>query len=141
MKKQIIELLQISNVSYYRWKKAPKREGDNKPPKIFELLEKYFTEQELQEFLDTGEISKFEMLEDFKMLLQGSKLDYLGFVTKDLKHSNKFDFFTDFYYRFLVYIDVIRHSPNESDIEYQNIFQINDALPSFLINNSFTHID
>lgn len=140
MKKQIIELLQISNVSYYRWRKSPKREGDNKPPKIFDLLEKYFTEQELQEFLDSGEISKFEILEEFKALLQGSKFDYLAFVTKYLKHSNEFDFFTDFYFRFLVYIGNLRNQPIDSDIEFQNIFQLNDALPSFLINNSFAHL-
>lgn len=141
MKKQIIELLQISNVSYYRWKKAPKREGDNKPPKIFELLEKYFTEQELQEFLDTGKISKFEIIEEFKMLLLGSKLDYLDFINKYLKHSNDFDVFTDYYYRFFVYINTIQHSPKRSDIKFQNIFQLSDALPSFLINNSFTHLN
>lgn len=140
MKKQIIELLQISNVSYYRWRKSPKREGDNKPPKIFDLLEKYFTEQELQEFLDTGKISKFEILEEFKALLQGSKFDYLAFVTKYLQHTNKFDVFTDFYYRFLVYISDLRSQPKDSDIEFQNIFQLNDALPSFLINNSFAHL-
>lgn len=125
--------MDISKPSYYVWK----RQG--RP--IFKLLETYFSKEELQEFLDTGKISKFETLEDFKMLLQRSKLDYLGFVTKHLKHSNKFDFFTDFYYRFLVYIDKIRHSPKESDIEYQNIFQLNDSLPSFLINNSFTHLN
>lgn len=141
MKKQIIELLQISNVSYYRWRKTPKREGDNKPPKIFDLLEKYFTEQELQEFLDTGKISKFEIIEEFKMILQGSKWDYLEFINKYLKFSNNFDVFTDYYYRFLVYIDALQNNPNRSDVKFQNIFKLNDALPSFLINNNFTHLN
>lgn len=126
-------VLQCTLASYYNW-------ANQKRP-VISLLEKYFTKEDLEEFIQTGRISKFEILEDFKMLLQGSKLDYLSFVTNHLKHSKKFDFFTDFYYRFLVYIDEIRHSPKESDIEYQNIFQLNDALPSFLINNSFTHLN
>lgn len=125
--------MDISKPSYYVWK----RQG--RP--IFKLLETYFSKEELQEFLETGKISKFEIVEEFKMILQGSKLDYLDFVTKHLKHSNEFDFFTDFYYRFLVYIYTLQNNPNRSDVEFQNIFQLNDALPSFLINHSFTHLN
>lgn len=124
--------MDISKPSYYVWK----RQG--RP--IFKLLETYFSKEELQEFLDTGKISKFEILEEFKALLQGSKFDYLAFVTKYLQHTNKFDVFTDFYYRLLIYISDLRSQPKDSDIEFQNIFQLNDALPSFLINNSFAHL-
>lgn len=63
MKKQIIELLQISNVSYYRWRKAPKNKGETNPPKIFDLLDKYFTKEELEEFLETGAIARLDTLE------------------------------------------------------------------------------
>lgn len=135
MKKEDIfsEILDCSVSGFYKWKKQ------NRP--IIVLLEKYFSNDDLIEFLATGKISTFEILEDFKMLLQGSKLDYLGFVTKHLKHSNEFDFFTDFYYRFLAYINKTQLSPKDSDIKFQNIFQLNDALPSFLISNSFTHLN
>lgn len=34
MKKQITELMQISDVSYYRWKKSPKQKDKKEPPKI-----------------------------------------------------------------------------------------------------------
>jgi len=51
MKKQICELLEISPASYYRWR--GKRKG-------LILLEKYFTEKDLDEFLRTGKISKME---------------------------------------------------------------------------------
>ncbi|MCK9455209.1 MAG: hypothetical protein WCY51_07345 [Sulfurimonas sp.] len=43
--------------TYYKWKK------EGRP--IISLLEKYFTKQDLQEFLQTGQINKFDKLEDF----------------------------------------------------------------------------
>ena len=60
MKKQITELMQISDVSYYRWKKSPKQKDKKEAPKIFSLLEKYFTEDDLQEFLETGQVTKYD---------------------------------------------------------------------------------
>lgn len=131
--KIMTDLFQFSRQSWNNWKK------EERP--IIALLEKYFTKEDLEEFLETGRISKFEIIEEFKWLLQGSKLDYLEFINKHLKHSNKFDFFTDFYYRFLVYIHTLQNNPKHSDVEFQNIFQLNDALPSFLINHSFTHLN
>lgn len=125
-KETMAELFSTAEGTYYKWKK------EQRP--IIALLEKYFTREELEEFILTGKISSFEMIEEFKMILLGSKLDYLTFVSNHLKHSNKLDFFTDFYYRFLVYINEIQHSSNVSDIQFQNIFHLNDALPSFFIN-------
>lgn len=135
MKKEEIfsEILDCSVSGFYKWKQQ------NRP--IIILLEKYFSNDDLIEFLQTGKISKFEILEEFKALLQGSKFDYLAFVKKYLKHSNEFDLFTDFYYRFLVYIGDLRNRQTDLDIEFQNIFQLNDALPSFFINNSFAHLN
>ena len=126
-------LFDFNPSTYYRWK-------EEKRP-IIGLIEEYFSLQDLHEFLETGKISKFEFVEEFKMLLLGSKLDYMEFIYKYLKHSNEFDFFTDFYYRFLVYVYTLQHNRKRSDIEFQKIFQLNDALPSFLINNSFAHLN
>lgn len=127
------KLFGFSTQTYFNWKK------EQRP--ILTLLAQYIPKNDLEEFLETGKVSKFEMVEEFKMLLQGAKLDYLGFLTKNLKHSNKLDVFTDFYYRFLVYTNEIRNNPKDSDIEFQNIFQLNDALPSFLIKNNFTNLN
>lgn len=129
------KLFGFSTQTYFNWKK------EQRP--ILALLAKYISKNELEEFLETGRISKFEIVEEFKMILQGSKLDYLDFVSKYLKHSNEFDFFTDFYYRFLVYINEIQNSSKNSDIKFQNIFQLNDALPSFFINinNDFAKLE
>ena len=132
-KETMAELFSTAEGTYYKWKK------EQRP--IIALLEKYFTREDLEEFIQTGKIMKFEFVEEFKMLLLGSKLDYMEFIYKYLKHSNEFDFFTDFYYRFLVYVYTLQHNRKRPDIEFQNIFQLNDALPSFLINNSCTHLN
>lgn len=52
-------LFGFNSSTYYRWK-----ENLDKRP-IISLLQKYFTEQDLQEFLETGEISKLEILNKF----------------------------------------------------------------------------
>ncbi|MDD5406977.1 MAG: hypothetical protein PHE73_08585 [Sulfurovaceae bacterium] len=64
MKKQITELMQISDVSYYRWKKSPKQKDKKEAPKIFSLLEYAFSEQELDEYLSSGKIEKLELIKD-----------------------------------------------------------------------------
>lgn len=66
MKKQITELMQISDVSYYRWKKSPKQKDKKEAPKIFSLLEYAFSEQELDEYLSTGKIQELDDFKNFK---------------------------------------------------------------------------
>ena len=54
MKKQkeiIKQILNIKERTLYNWRK------EGRP--IISLLEKYFTQEELEEFLETGEISSF----------------------------------------------------------------------------------
>lgn len=51
MKEAMCTLLGISGASYYRWKKERK---------IFPLVEKYFTPEEIEEFLDTGRIARLD---------------------------------------------------------------------------------
>jgi hypothetical protein len=63
LKKEICKLLGISSASYYRWK-------EERP--IITLLEKYFSDQDLEEFLETGKISKLEsknLDDDFKHII------------------------------------------------------------------------
>ncbi len=51
MKETICELLGISRTSYYRWKKERQ---------VIQLLEKYFTNEDLQQFMKDGRIDKLE---------------------------------------------------------------------------------
>jgi len=52
MKSSIKKILDIADRTLYNWKK------EQKP--IVLLLEKYFTKEDLEEFLDTGQIRRFE---------------------------------------------------------------------------------
>ncbi len=49
------KLLNISEKSYYRWKKKDHS-------KLIDLIETHFTKEELQEFLETGKIEKQEII-------------------------------------------------------------------------------
>lgn len=52
MKKAILKLLDVSDKTFYNWRK------EKRP--IIKLCEKYFTKEDLEEFLETEKISKFE---------------------------------------------------------------------------------
>ena len=52
MKQHIKQILDIADKTYYNWKK------EKRP--VITLLEKYFTQEELEEFLETGTIEKME---------------------------------------------------------------------------------
>lgn len=52
MKKAILKLLDVSDKTFYNWKK------EKRP--IIRLFEKYFTKEDLEEFLETEKITKFE---------------------------------------------------------------------------------
>ncbi len=71
--KIVMELFQFSRQSWNNWKK------ENRP--IVLLIEKYFTNQDLQEFLDTGKISKFENVERLPEILK----ILTKYTTKDLR--------------------------------------------------------
>jgi hypothetical protein len=96
-KKVICELLDISDKSYYRWREERK---------IFPLLEKYFQKEELEEFLDTGSIKKFENLKQIQSLVILNNCNvYIDTFTQKtdsntLKHASPY--FLDFYFSFLV---------------------------------------
>ena len=54
MRNKIIELIGgISEKSYYHWRRVSH-------PKLIQLLEKYFTEDDLTEFIETGKIERLE---------------------------------------------------------------------------------
>jgi hypothetical protein len=56
--KAVSELMSFSSNSYYVWKK------EERP--IISFLHKYLSEDDIQEFLETGSVSKFDNIEYFK---------------------------------------------------------------------------
>lgn len=78
----MVELFEFSAPTYYKWKKHEKR-------KVFDLLEKYFTKEDLEEFLAVGKIQRYDEVENSKVdnyvrtseiikLLTKYKSDYLA---------------------------------------------------------------
>ena len=53
----MVELFQFSSPTYYKWKKH-----ENRP--IFDLLDKYFSKEDLEEYVKTGKVSKYEAIEN-----------------------------------------------------------------------------
>ena len=63
--KLMIELFGFSSPTYYKWSKHEKR-------KIFDLINYAFSNNELEEFLKTGKISKIENLGNESHLLDNA---------------------------------------------------------------------
>lgn len=51
----VSDLLGISEKSFYRWKEERK---------IFKLLEKYFTDEDIKDFLENNKIEKLDLIKD-----------------------------------------------------------------------------
>lgn len=73
MKKEDIysKILDCSVSGFYKWKKQNRL--------IIKLLEKYFTQKDLEEFIDTGSVTKLEALEglsieDVKFILENKEI-------------------------------------------------------------------
>lgn len=90
-RKLVCEILGISEKSYYRWKEERK---------IFTLLEKYFTNEDLREFLISKKISKLETLNHYELSLN---IEFNTFYREKLDNDNKpyiIRFFWDFIARY-----------------------------------------
>ncbi|PHR58183.1 MAG: hypothetical protein COA44_04600 [Arcobacter sp.] len=87
MEKQIIDLFKYSRNTYYVWKR------EKRP--IIALIEKYFSEDNLQEFLAQGKITKFERLR---------LTNTLENELEDLFSSN-FEFNFDDYFLYVNFMD------------------------------------
>lgn len=131
-------LLEISENSYYRWKKKDH-------VKLIKLIEQYFTDSEIEEFLDTGKINKFDNLNKYslsscinflnKLSFLNQKLDFfkddLESKDKDYFLSKCYDDFSDFI------IHLISLYQNQNASQKENIYHTNNTT-LFLFKNIFT---
>lgn len=76
------KILEVSEKSYYRWKSKDH-------PILINLIEKYFSDDDLEEFFTTGKIKKFEEFEDLKTLYTIAIKAYFCFSEKLLKEELK----------------------------------------------------
>lgn len=134
--KNILKLMCYSRNTLYVWKR------EKRP--IVELIEKYFFDEDIEEFLKTGKINKFENLIEYTYLSRVNFLDQLNLLSKNEFHGYRY--FADY---ILYYIDK-GYEFNNDDVEWigeveLKVFQ--DDFIKFLINNpsykdlSFSRID
>lgn len=70
----MVELFQFSSPTYYKWKKH-----ENRP--IFDLLDKYFSKEDLEEYVKTGKVSKYEAIENNIFTNHVRKTEILKFLS------------------------------------------------------------
>ena len=102
--KLVTRLFGFSRQSWNNWKKEQAEEG-TRP--IISLLEKYFSEYDLQEFLETGKISKLEFcIDDEEENLYAHKQYLRIFLDQDesSRFSKSSDYGYDFYFSMLLKI-------------------------------------
>ncbi len=83
MKNAIIKILNIADRTYYNWK------SEGRP--IISLLEKYFSSEDLEEYLQTGSISRLEKLDNLDSDLLERHIAY------ELKHKLYLDTQSSFF--------------------------------------------
>ncbi len=69
-----MKLFNFSRPTYYKWK----REN----VKVIQLLEKYFSKEELEEFLETGEITKLENISPHDYVSEKYLIDFAYYQVK-----------------------------------------------------------
>ncbi len=100
---EMVKILGNSRKTIYRWKE------EQRP--IINLLEKYFTQEDLQEFLETSKISKYDQLLEYENFKNINRIKYISyFLNQSATSWDKFS--TDFYFGLLAYI---RLTGNEFD--------------------------
>jgi hypothetical protein len=91
------KLLDCTLSSYYNWDKQ------NRP--IINLLEKYFEQRDIEEFLENGKINKFEQKQTFDNFLKSLKKQYFDFISsKFVKFHFAHEIQAEFYFQYLYFL-------------------------------------
>lgn len=124
-------LLEISENSYYRWKKKDHI-------KLIKLLERYFTIYEIEEFLKNGNIIKFDNLNKYSILSCINFLEKLKLLTTEYK-SNPTAYQYDYFFYFTNFIlDYIKNGYQNEDKQWKGTNQLHffqNYFLDFCINN------
>lgn len=95
----ISKILDVHRNSYFNYKKQ------GRP--IINLLEKYFSKAELEEFLSTGKINKFESIKTTNEFLNSYKNRYFNFLHVKMRSINSLsEYQLQFYFSYLFFIRV-----------------------------------
>lgn len=120
-----MELFNISINTYYLWKKQ------GRP--IISLLEKYFTKEDLEEFLESGKVRKFDSIDNTIAISIISFLQKLDTLYREDANPHLF-------YRFIVYYIQYSGSFNDWDDSYpwqglDEIEEFQEVFYQYLINS------
>jgi len=127
------QLFGFSKNTYYSWKR------EKKP--IIELLNKYFTKDELLEYLETDKISNMKLLEDFKSKEEQSINAFFSLLTllykKDgLDHSSEEASSSKYLQTFVEYLHFTAHISEDTFMDFvltkQNSLEVTSELKSLL---------
>jgi hypothetical protein len=100
--KDISNLLLFTPQGVNKWKK------ENRP--IIGLLEKYFNKEDLEEFLETGAIMRYETPNTSSEFLEVFKNKYLNFVDQKMRFINSLsEYQLQFYFSYLFFIKAKHH--------------------------------
>lgn len=135
----ISDLFGYSSQTYFNWKK----EIEKRP--ILKMIEKYFTKQELEEFLETGQIGKYEKIKslDFQ---KNKILDNFFYEYYSRKPINR-DFSDNIFPKFEKYVEIevekrrekLKENGNQktiSKIKYFNKYDFFEFLLKMEINEA-----
>lgn len=96
-------ILTISKILGNTPKSVSNWKNEKRP--IISLLYKYFTKQELEEFLETDKIDKFESLKTTNDFLDAYKKKYFNFINVKMGHINSLsEYQLQFYFSYLFFI-------------------------------------
>ena len=129
-------LLEISENSYYRWKKKDHI-------KLITLIEKYFTTKDLEEFIQSSKINKFENINYIQEYFIETKKDR---YIQNFKANNSSlmliignEYIADFYFDFLTNLKSKKNFFSTTDYEYESYFieryDFNKALSDYIFKN------
>lgn len=103
MRDTICKFCDIGQKSYYHWK-------NKLHTPIISLLEKYFTKEDLEEFLETGAIMRYEIPNTSSEFLEVFKNKYLNFLHQKMRLINSLsEYQLQFYFSYLFFIKVKHH--------------------------------
>lgn len=144
------KILEVSEKSYYRWKSKDH-------PILINLIEKYFSDDDLKEFLKTKRIKRFEEISDLELLNRTIIEIYNNFISKLYGQGNTLKLFLSIIYKSienkldinLSFIELIfdEEAQKEDKINLLNEFQkIQDTTLFFysikyMVKNEFKYID
>lgn len=129
-------LLEISENSYYRWKKKDHI-------KLITLIEKYFTTKDLEEFIQSSKINKFENINYIQEYFIETKKDRYIQNFKDNNSSLMLiignEYIAHFYFDFLTNLKSKKNFFSTTDYEYESYiierYDFNKALSDYIFKN------